>query len=76
VTLEMVQHASFLIPSLGDESKERRAGSAPDAMTTCVWRSSPVTMFPTERSAGVWTDVELCMSRSTSRLHTPDSITA
>ena len=34
VMLEMVQHASLRIPSLEDESRERRADKAPDAMTT------------------------------------------
>jgi hypothetical protein len=53
VMLEMVQHASLRIPSLGEESRLRRAGRAPDEMTTWVWRSSPVTMLPTDRSAGV-----------------------
>jgi len=76
VILEIVQHASFLIPSFGDDKRERRAGSAPDAMTTWVCKSSPVTILPTERRAGVWTAVDGCMSRSTRRLHTPDSITA
>ena len=34
VTLEMVQHASFLIPSFGEDNKLRRAGRAPEAITT------------------------------------------
>jgi len=62
VIFEMVQHASFLIPSLGEESKLRRAGSAPDEITTCVCRSSPVTMLPTDRKAGVCTAVEGCLN--------------
>ena len=53
VTLEMVQQASFLIPSLGDESKANKAGRAPAAMMTWVCKSSPVTMLPTDRRAGV-----------------------
>lgn len=57
----MVQQASFLIPSLGEDSKANRAGRAPAAMTTWVCRSSPVTMLPTDRRAGVWTEVELCL---------------
>jgi hypothetical protein len=61
VMLEIVQQASLRMPSLGEESKLRRAGSAPDEMTTWVWRSSPVTMLPTERRAGVWTAVEGCL---------------
>ena len=51
--LEMVQQASFLIPSLGEDSRANSAGRAPDEMITCVCRSSPVTTFPTERKAGV-----------------------
>lgn len=61
VMLETVQHASLRMPSLGDERRERRAGRAPEARTTWVWRSSPVTMLPTERRAGVWTAVEWCL---------------
>lgn len=53
VQLEIVQHASLRIPSLGLERSCRSAESAPEAMTTWVWRSSPVTMLPTERRAGV-----------------------
>lgn len=34
VTFEMVQHASFRIPSLGEDNRLRRAGRAPDEMTT------------------------------------------
>jgi hypothetical protein len=34
VMLEMVQQASFRIPSLGEDSKLRRAGRAPDEMMT------------------------------------------
>lgn len=34
VMFEMVQHASFRMPSLGDESKLRRAGRAPEEMIT------------------------------------------
>lgn len=63
VILEIVQQASFRIPSLGEDRRERRAGKAPDEMTTWVWRSSPVTMFPTDRRAGVWTAVDGCLNR-------------
>jgi hypothetical protein len=59
--LEMVQQASFRIPSLGEESKLSKAGRAPEEMMTWVWRSSPVTMLPTDRRAGVWTAVEGCL---------------
>ena len=54
VMFEMVQHASFLIPSLGEERRERMAGRAPDVITTCVWRLSPVVMFPIERAEPVF----------------------
>ena len=60
--LEIVQQASFRIPSFGDESRERRAVRAPEAITTWVCMSSPVTMLPTDRRAGVCTAVELCLS--------------
>lgn len=53
VMLEMVQHASFRIPFLGDESSARRQGSALLLMMNCVCRSLPVTMFPTVRRAGL-----------------------
>ena len=76
VMLLMVQHASFLMPSLGEESSASSGCRAPLATITCVCMSSPVTMLPTERSAGVCTAVDGCISRSTSRRHTPDSITA
>jgi hypothetical protein len=36
VMLEMVQHASFLMPSLGEDRRLRRAGSAPEEITTWV----------------------------------------
>lgn len=34
VMLEMVQQASFRMPSLGEESKLKRAGRAPEDMIT------------------------------------------
>lgn len=34
VMLEIVQQASFLMPSLGEDNKLKRAGSAPEEMTT------------------------------------------
>jgi hypothetical protein len=45
-------------------------------MMICVCRSSPVTMLPTVRRAGVWMVAELCIRSSIKRLHTPASITA
>ena len=50
--------------------------NAPEATTTWFCRSSPVTMLPIDLRAGVWTGVEPCIRRSTSRLQTPDSMTA
>src|SRR5258708_37323634 len=55
VIFEMVQHASLRIGSLGEERGDRGAGSAPQQRTTWACKSSPVTMFPTDRKAGVWT---------------------
>jgi hypothetical protein len=34
VMLEIVQQASFLIPSFGDDNKLNNAGKAPEEMTT------------------------------------------
>ena len=57
VMFEMVQHASFLMLFLWlVVSRLSKHGSAPQLMMTCVWRSSPVTMFPTVRNAGTRTD--------------------
>lgn len=53
VMLEMVQEASLRMPSLGEFNRARRAGRALREMINCVWVSSPVTMFPTDLSAGV-----------------------
>ena len=61
VMLEIVQHASFLMPSFGEESRLSKAGRAPEEMTTWVCRSSPVTMLPTDRRAGVSTAVDGCL---------------
>mmetsp|Transcript_47674 Transcript_47674/g.132295 ORF Transcript_47674/g.132295 Transcript_47674/m.132295 type:complete len:320 (+) Transcript_47674:738-1697(+) len=76
VMLEIVQHASLRMPFFGLERSARRHGSAEKLMMICVCRSSPVTMLPTVRRAGVCTDGEWCISSSTSRRHTPASITA
>ena len=43
---------------------------------TWVWISSPVTIFPTVRSAGVCTKLEGYINSSTTRRHTPASTTA
>ena len=56
VMLEMVQQASFLMLFFWLVfSRCSRQPSAPQFMMTCVWRSSPVTMLPTVRSAGTST---------------------
>ena len=76
VMLEIVQHASLRMPFFADPSSASRHGNAEKLMMICVCRSSPVTMLPTVRRAGVCTDGEWCISSSTSRRHTPASITA
>mmetsp|Transcript_14788 Transcript_14788/g.59211 ORF Transcript_14788/g.59211 Transcript_14788/m.59211 type:complete len:230 (+) Transcript_14788:227-916(+) len=76
VMFEMVQHASLRMPFLGLPRRLSRHGSAEKLMMICVWRSSPVTMLPTVRSAGVCTDGDGCMRSSTRRRHTPASMTA
>mmetsp|Transcript_9395 Transcript_9395/g.32692 ORF Transcript_9395/g.32692 Transcript_9395/m.32692 type:complete len:213 (+) Transcript_9395:258-896(+) len=77
VMLEMVQHASFLMLFLWlVVSRLSRQGSAWQLMMICVWTSSPVTMLPTVRSAGMSTAGVVCSSSSTSLRHTPASMTA
>ena len=76
VIFEMVQHASLRMPFLGLESRASKQGRALLLMMNWVWRSSPVTMFPTVRSAGVCTAGEGLSSNSTRRRHTPASMTA
>ena len=73
---EMVQQASFRMPFFGELSSARSRVSAEQLITCCVCWSSPVTMLPAVRSAGVCTDGDGCMSSSTKRRHTPASITA
>ena len=62
VILEIVQQASLRRPSFGLDNKLNKAGKAPQLMITWVWTSSPVTIFPTERNAGVWTEVDECLN--------------
>mmetsp|Transcript_11649 Transcript_11649/g.26397 ORF Transcript_11649/g.26397 Transcript_11649/m.26397 type:complete len:397 (+) Transcript_11649:621-1811(+) len=77
VMFEMVQHASFLMDFLCPCcSRFSKQGSAWQLMTICVCTSSPVTMFPTVRSAGMRTAALLCSRSSTRRRATPASITA
>mmetsp|Transcript_57947 Transcript_57947/g.168024 ORF Transcript_57947/g.168024 Transcript_57947/m.168024 type:complete len:213 (+) Transcript_57947:555-1193(+) len=74
--LDIVQHASFRIAFFEELRRLKREGSAPLWRMTCVWWSSPVTMLPTTRSAGVCTSGEVCSNNSTSRRHTPAWMTA
>mmetsp|Transcript_9647 Transcript_9647/g.25635 ORF Transcript_9647/g.25635 Transcript_9647/m.25635 type:complete len:220 (-) Transcript_9647:870-1529(-) len=76
VMLEIVQQLSFRIAFFACVSSFSSEGSAPLCRITCVWGSSPVTMLPTARSAGVCTSGDVCSSSSTSRRHTPALITA
>mmetsp|Transcript_18952 Transcript_18952/g.56300 ORF Transcript_18952/g.56300 Transcript_18952/m.56300 type:complete len:228 (+) Transcript_18952:277-960(+) len=76
VMFEIVQHASLRMPFFGLPSRASRHGSAEKLMMICVCRSSPVTMLPTVRSAGVCTEGDGCMSSSTRRRQTPASMTA
>ena len=45
-------------------------------LLTWVWTSSPVTILPTVRRAGVWTEYCGYIKSSTKRRQTPDSMTA
>mmetsp|Transcript_5160 Transcript_5160/g.11211 ORF Transcript_5160/g.11211 Transcript_5160/m.11211 type:complete len:420 (-) Transcript_5160:345-1604(-) len=76
VMLEMVQHASLRIPFLGELRRASSRGSAPLLITCCVWLSSPVTMLPVVRSAGVCTDAGGWPISSTMRAQMPVSSTA
>ena len=70
----MVQQASFRIDSLVELSKGSKQPRALQLRMTWVWVSSPVTIFPTARSAAWTTFNELCIRSSTRRRHTFDSI--
>lgn len=65
VMLDMVQHASLRIDSLGLTSKLRRQGRAEQFRMTCVCTSSPVTMLPTALSAADTTLCWLCLVHGT-----------
>ena len=56
VMLEMVQQASLRIPFFGLDRSASSLERAPQLITHWVWLSSPVTMFPAVRKAGVWTE--------------------
>ena len=58
---EMVQHTSLRMGSLDDCSRVPRAGRTELLIMTCVCMSVPVTMLPTERSAGVCTPSVGCL---------------
>ena len=76
VMLEIVQQASFRILFLWLFSNRSKLPNTPQLITICVCKSSPVTMFPTARSAGVCTLGDGWPSSSTSRRTTPLSMTA
>mmetsp|Transcript_20155 Transcript_20155/g.77162 ORF Transcript_20155/g.77162 Transcript_20155/m.77162 type:complete len:220 (+) Transcript_20155:486-1145(+) len=75
VMLESVQQTSFWMDSeLDDLRRYFRRGSTPWSSTSCVWKSSPVAMLPTTRSAGVCTGLSWCMRRPTSSGQAPASM--
>mmetsp|Transcript_10454 Transcript_10454/g.21608 ORF Transcript_10454/g.21608 Transcript_10454/m.21608 type:complete len:252 (-) Transcript_10454:442-1197(-) len=76
VTFEIVQQASFRMAFFAWVSRDFRLCRAPPCRMTCVCWSSPVTMLPTARSAGVCTSGELWFRSSMSRWQTPAWITA
>mmetsp|Transcript_14385 Transcript_14385/g.35664 ORF Transcript_14385/g.35664 Transcript_14385/m.35664 type:complete len:234 (+) Transcript_14385:196-897(+) len=76
VMLEMVQHASLRMPFFGLLSSASSRGSAPQLSTHCVWWSSPVTMLPAVRSAGVCTEGGGWPISATTRAQMPVSSTA
>eukprot|EP00966_Prymnesium_polylepis_P057039 1321195-Prymnesium_polylepis.1 len=76
VMLEIVQHASFRMPFFGLPRRANSLASAPQLITHCVWLSSPVTMFPAVRNAGVCTDAGGWPIKSTMRAQMPMSSTA
>lgn len=53
-TLLRAQAASFWIAGLGCLRSRGSTLRMPASMATCVWRSVPVTTFPTVRREGVW----------------------
>mmetsp|Transcript_95410 Transcript_95410/g.199622 ORF Transcript_95410/g.199622 Transcript_95410/m.199622 type:complete len:202 (-) Transcript_95410:975-1580(-) len=76
VMFEMVQQDSFRMLFFVCVKSPCNAWRTPHWRTAWVCVSSPVTMFPTARSAGVWTKEELWASNSTKRVQTPDARTA
>lgn len=62
VIFDIVHDASFRIDSFSDDSKCRMWGNAPLFKITWVWTSSPVTMFPTARSAALTMLCESCLA--------------
>ena len=59
---EMVQHASFLMLFLCVVvSRSCKQPSAPQLITTDVWKSLPVTMLPTVRRAGTSTAADVLL---------------
>lgn len=76
VILLMVQQASLRMFFLLLSNIHIRAGRAFRLMMNWVWVSSPVTMLPTVRRAGVCTPEVLLPSSSTRRGATPQLSTA
>lgn len=76
VMLEMVQHASLRMPFFGLLSSASSRVSAEQLITCCVWLSSPVTMLPAVRNAGVCTEAGGWPISSTMRMQMPVSSTA
>ena len=66
VMLEMVQHASLRMFFFWWSRRPRRWGTTLRLRMYWVCSSVPVTMFPTVRSAGVWTEVLEAERSSTS----------
>mmetsp|Transcript_6207 Transcript_6207/g.19765 ORF Transcript_6207/g.19765 Transcript_6207/m.19765 type:complete len:243 (-) Transcript_6207:600-1328(-) len=74
--LDSAQHASLRSDTLSEPSTASSAGMQPALMAVCVCLSSPVTMLPNTRSAGVRHDAKRgLVSSSTTRLTQPDSST-
>lgn len=72
VMLDMVHAASFWILILGCFNRLWNALRQLWSKTNCVWWSSPVTMLPMARNAGVITGTSLLLNNSTSLGTTPE----
>mmetsp|Transcript_98287 Transcript_98287/g.256776 ORF Transcript_98287/g.256776 Transcript_98287/m.256776 type:complete len:249 (-) Transcript_98287:591-1337(-) len=76
VIFDIVQQVSFRMLFFVCPKRAARGGSKPQPSMAWVWLSSPVTMFPTARKAGVCTKGDWCCKSSTSRVETPELMTA